>query len=577
MMRISVKKLMKIISNLKREFYDDIVDVSDDYDELYKEIDLFDDLEFEQIEEKIKAEIKKNPDSYKAENNMSEKEKRIRILCDAIVKKMNIDEVNEELKKANLKEVYPRCYNELIMFWCFTNNKKNNSYKVGAEQYRFIKQNCDVFREKHRELVEKADELNSFHDKLTLRKLHNYIKNNSKETTDKNIEDAITNTITFNIRHDIGNEDMTNINEIQLIEKIIGYIGKENTLGQLTQRCEKTRYYYIKLLTKFIELQIKELVDILREMTSMTQESFLDKVYGDEYGCCAPWSIRNEFHKQIIKKYPEREQLCESEEENKKHTVTSKMLYVLSGVVFFEGKPLDVTNVSNIFKDSKGEVKSWSTIRDIGYIFEIDEEKKRDKDYFENKAKHTVRKGEIESLTVENFLDYPIKTQTLACTLFEKALDLNEKEYDRSNVLKDRFDKALQGKVEISREVLLYSIMILNQSVKYYDKKYKDKAWLDIIKINNILNKIGFDRMQTADDDKTIDNADDDKAIDKIKKSLLDHIVKHSLDMDYNDFCWTIIVLFDRIRAKEGNYAIIEMEKDSLDTYEKKTDKILKI
>lgn len=577
-MQISLKKLMKIIREFRREFYGDLCiddyEEYDDCDDTLAEIELFDNQEWAQIEKKINDERKKNPQNYNINNNATDKEKRIAILCSGIENRMNIDQVNAELKRANLKEVYPRCYNELILYWCFTNNKQNKSYIVGAKEYGYIKRECDKFIEVYRELMERNDFNNSFHDKVTLRKLKDYINNNSKDAVGKHIEEAITNTVTLNIKNHIKNEDMSNINEMELVHKIIGQLGQKNTLGQLTQRCEKTRYYFIKLLVKFIEAQIQEFIDILKmDISNVTSKRFLEKVYDEEFRDIAPWSIRYAYYMQIRSEYPKLEQLLEKDNENtdtqknkkKKHTVTSKVLDVLGEVMFFEGKPLDDCNVSELFKNADGTVKSWSAIREIGYVFKYDEIKRMDKDYAENKAKYINKKQLIDSLSIDNFLDYPIKTMTLANIIFKNALDMSGKEYNTENNLKERFSKALQGKVEISRDVFLYVIMIINQAMRYYNG---NTTWLDIVRINDILTKIGFDRIP---DEKEIKKEN----IDNIEKCLMDHIVKCSLNMKFIDFRDSIIDLFIMIQDKEGSNVMIEMQADALNVYEKNIDRRL--
>ena len=534
-MKISTKRLMEIIEEYKKEN-------SEDYDNC--EMDLFDDEEWDEIEECINSGDYVNDEKY-----VTEKTRRVNIFVNAIKTKNGKKYVETELERVKLKKIYVRNFHELILYWCLKNNDENADYKVGPEEYARIKKECNLFREKQRELIGKYDENNSFSGKITLRKIREYLVDNSKMSDE---QELLTRSITFNMKKDIDEINLSGYNEKQLVETIIGHAGEKTKLINFTEKCEKTRYYFVKYLSYLIEYHILEFIDLLNEFADTTIDKIQSNLYNDSYGSSnyLPWSV----------KYNVLEAVRTADKEKNifgdKDHADERIMQIVSQVVCFEGTPLREDNVSYMFKSIKGELKSFSDIRDIGYIFpKKNEEVIGNSKHDAYMRDHELLKEEIKKLTVETFIDFPIKLSRLAALLFERSAGVDALEEESISNLKTKFANMLQGSVEISRDTLLFFLMVLDQILKDKPELLSKRIMITVDRVNDVLNKCGFEMM--------------------MGKYIMDYIVKDTLNMSNGEFVDSIYPFFYDVREKEGNDAMLNIDNEKLTTYGPKIDKQL--
>lgn len=543
-MKISPNKLLKIADSYRKDNLEDYIlglnkDLNEGLVDCY--VDLFDDSEWDEIEQAIIDE------NYCKDYNTTDKKQRISILVNGIKNQRGLQYVNSELTKVGLKEVYVRNFHELILYWCFKNNDDNSEYKVGAREYIRIKKKCYMFNETQRELMNTYDKLNTFSGKITLRMIREYVENNSKKSEDMEL---CTKSITFHMKEEINRLDISNLGEEQLCDTIFGLAQSGNNLMNLTSKCEKTRYYFVKYLQYFIEYHIQEFIDLLNEFSNMTIEQ-LEKLINDEEldnSSYLPWSVKKTVF-DMLTAADYKDNIFGQE----KRLVL--IMQIVSQAVCLEGTPLCEDNVSPLLKTSEGKLKSWSDIKNIGHIFRVSKSDviENDKQIIDEQ-KQQMRKLEFQNLTVENFIDYPIKISALANMIFQIDKDVLDNKSLIENQ-KDRLINAIQGNAEISRDVLLYFIMMMDQMFKDKPRQLPSNEKLTEARVNNILSKCGFEVMSG--------------------RNIMDYLVKKTLNLTNVDFSKKIIPLFGEMCVAEKRVNVVYMDNEALSTYEANLDKKL--
>lgn len=539
-MKISANKLFKIADKYRKDNLEDYIlsfnkDLNEGLIDCY--VDLFDDSEWDEIEQAI------IDGKFLNDDNTTDKKRRISILVNGIKNQRGLQYINSELTQAGLKEVYVRNFHELILYWCFKNNDDNSAYKVGSKEYESIKKECNMFKETRKELMNTFDKNNTFSGKITLRMLREYVQNNSKMSDDMEL---FTKSITFHMKEEINRIDISHFGEDELCDTIIGLAQSGNNLMNLTSKCEKTRYYFVKYLQFFIEYHIQEFIDLLNEFSDMTIEQLEFMMNHFDNSSYLPWSVKKTVF-DMLTAADYKDNLFGQE----KRLVL--IMQIVSRAVCLEGTPLCEDNVSPLLKTSEGKLKSWSDIKNIGHIFRVSKSDVIENDkHIIDEQKQQMRKAEIQNLTVENFIDYPIKISALAAMIFQT----DKAETDNKNLLenqKERLKNAIQGNAEISRDVLLYFIMMMDQVFKDKRRQLTSNEKLTEARVNSILSKCGFEVLSG--------------------KNIMDYLVKKSLNVTTVDFSKKIIPLFGEMCVAERRVNVVYMDNESLDTYEASLDK----
>lgn len=465
--------------------------------------------------------------------SLTEEEQRILIFRDALIQQKGEEWVSAELKKNKLRAIYTRNPIELVIYYCLKANDTELAYKK-YDLKEFIK------------LVKSLPSIEpSGVDLTTFGQLHEYVDSykNIREISDEERHSIPARTQGIKKRVEIIDKTLPTSEE-QFVE-----IFHEHSI-HLRDTSESIRYYVSKYIYYVICAQILEFKEILTSFSKATPQKALQDIYNDK-------ELYSRFT--LVNKIACDKNVESSVEndENQSLQISKVLLSLLTkNFPLYGSAQSTADSVSSLFVHAQKAI-SIAQLKDETAIFESSSN-------FADNDLHLEKAIAIQSLKLSDFYGFKIDYNQLYSILFEtlsggpKSEYASLYEYDKA-VEEEKIERKIQsrflrsvvaGTMDVSRSALLMLLASAKSVIEstnllgdnYYSVMPVEDR-LDLDRINYILNRVGYIKIQS----------DDESSFDFIYYVFFDNCVEYEDNISYID---DLIVATSDFIAKYGQSAM---------------------